>query len=500
MSDADLTDIPLPHDSPREPDPAPIAGEKAIALVVDLDGTLLRSDLLVESGTAWIVAEPKRLFGLPALLKSGKAALKAAIAAQTAIDVSLLPYDETVLAAMAAARAEGRRVYIASASNARYVAAVAAHVGVDGWFASDATTNLAADAKAQRLVEAFGHKGFDYIGNDNADLPVWAVSRRSLAVRPSEATRAKLMAIDPSAQVLVAADAQPWRAWIKLVRPHQWAKNVLVFVPLATAHHFDLASIVACLFAWLAFSLAASSIYIVNDLVDIRADREHPSKRRRPLAAGTVPILRAPLVAAGLMLTGLGIGALISWSLAGLLVGYLVLTTAYSFSLKRKMLVDVVALASLYTLRVLAGAAAIGVPASEWLLAFSMFVFTALALIKRYVELTARIDADLPEATNRNYLKSDLSVVAALTAASGFNAVTVFALYISSDAVRLLYPHPGFLWLVCPILMYWIGRMVIMAQRRYIDDDPVLFALHDRNSQIAFVLIALLLVIAGVKW
>ena len=179
---------------------------------------------------------------------------------------------------------------------------------------------------------------------------------------------------------------------------------------------------------------------------------------------------------------------------------YLALTTAYSFSLKRKMLVDIVALAGLYTLRVLAGAAAIGVPVSEWLLGFSMFIFTSLALIKRHVELTARIDADLPDPTNRNYRKSDLGVITALAAASGFNAVTVFALWVSSDHVSRLYPHPGFLWLACPVLMYWIGRMVIMAERRYLDDDPVLFTIRDRNSLMAFASIAAVLAVAALPW
>lgn len=473
--------------------------DRAFPLVVDLDGTLVRSDLLIESGAAWIAERPSRLLRLAILLRRGKASTKAAIAADTDVDARLLPYDEAVLSAIAEAQKQGRRIYVASASNQRYVAAVAEHIGADGWFASDDVTNLSAETKARKLTDAFGIGGFDYIGNGRADLPVWAVSRRSIAVRPSKSTRARLAAIDADATI-IAPPAGAWRAWLKLLRPHQWAKNALIFVPMLTSHTFGPSSVVASLLACIAFSLTASSIYIVNDLVDVEADRKHPSKRRRPLAAGTVPILAAPPVALLLMMAALAVGMAVSLPLTAVLAGYLVLTTAYSFSLKRKMLIDVVALAGLYTLRVIAGAAAIDVPVSEWLLAFSMFIFTALALIKRYVELTARIDADLPEATNRNYRKSDLSVVAALTAASGFNAVTVFALYVSSESVRLIYPHHGLLWLICPILMYWIGRMVIMAQRRYIDDDPVLFALRDRNSQLAFGLIAFILLVASLNW
>ncbi|NLH82016.1 MAG: UbiA family prenyltransferase [Phyllobacteriaceae bacterium] len=473
--------------------------EEDIPLIVDLDGTLVRSDLLVETGVAWIAARPRRLAEIPDLLRRGKAALKAAIAADTLLDAALLPYDDAVSALVAEARRDGRRVWVASAGNRRYVAAVAEHVGADGWFASDDVVNLSGETKALRLVEAFGAKNFDYVGNDRADLPIWAVCRRRFAVRPSRSTRAALAALDPNA-VVIEPPEHSWRAWVKLLRPHQWAKNALVFVPLVTSHSFDAISILASLFACVAFSLAASSIYVVNDLVDVDADRRHPTKRLRPLAAGTVPILAAPLVAAALTALSLIVGMAVSWPLTGVLAGYLALTTAYSFSLKRKMLIDAITLAALYTLRVMAGAAAIAVPVSEWLLGFSMFVFTALALIKRHVELTARIDAHLHEATNRNYHKSDLGVVAALAAASGFNAVTVLALYISSDNVRRLYVHHELLWLVCPVLMYWIGRMILMAERRLVDDDPVVFALRDHNSRAAFVLVCLILLAATVNW
>jgi 4-hydroxybenzoate polyprenyltransferase len=279
-----------------------------------------------------------------------------------------------------------------------------------------------------------------------------------------------------------------------LLRVHQWAKNALVFVPLVTAQRFDLLAVGEAIGALIAFSLAASAIYILNDLVDLDADRKHPSKRLRPLAAGMFAITQAMALIPALLAVAFTVALLVSPAFAVVLLAYLSLTTAYTFVLKRKMLVDVMALASLYTIRVFGGAMAISVPMSEWLLAFSMFIFTALALIKRYIELAARIDKDLSDPTNRNYLKSDLDIVAALAAASGFNAVTVFALYISSDAVRPLYRHPEALWLICPILMYWLGRALLMAHRRLMDDDPVIFALRDQNSYIAFGLIGLILI------
>ena len=300
--------------------------------------------------------------------------------------------------------------------------------------------------------------------------------------------------MDPDAIVFEDAAGRVG-SWLKLLRVHQWAKNSLVFVPLVTAQRFDLLSFGKVFVAFVAFSLAASAIYIINDLVDLDADRKHPRKNQRPLAAGTVPITNAVALGA-LLVIAFGAALTIGPVFAAALFAYVFLTTAYTFVLKRKMLVDVIALALLYTIRVIGGAAAISVPVSEWLLGFSMFIFTALALIKRYVELTARVDEGLPDPTSRNYRKSDLDIVAALAAAAGFNAVTVFALYISSDTVSHVYRHPIALWFICPILMYWLARTLLMAHRRLMDDDPIVFALRDLNSYVALGLIGLILLAA----
>lgn len=464
-------------------------------LVVDLDGTLVRSDLLAESAFAMLAANPLRLACHLMLIGRGKAALKAAIAADTPIDVAHLPYDDRVVALIDEARREGRKVFIASASNERYVAAIAAHVGADGWFASNDSENLSSRAKAKRLVEVFGEKSFDYIGDGRADLPVWAVARAGIAVEPSASVRRELASAGSNVRVLEPA-GNVLRAWIREFRLHQWAKNALVFVPVLTSHRFDVATILAAIGAFLAFSLTASAVYIVNDLADLDADRKHPTKKNRPLAAGTIPILTTVPVAIGLLIVACGIALAINPRFAAVLFGYFVLTTAYTFHFKRKMLLDVVVLATLYTLRVVGGMAAISVDVSEWLLAFSMFVFASLALVKRYIELATRLDADLPDPSNRNYRKSDLGVIMALAAATGFNAVTVFALYISSDTVRQLYRHPQVLWFVCPTLLYWLGRTLMLADRRLMDDDPILFALKDRTSLVAFALIAIVMIAA----
>jgi len=469
------------------------AGERT-PLVVNLDGTLIRSDLLLQSAFAHLGQNPARLGKLLGAIARGKAALKSYISAATAIDVTQLPYDEDVLALIRKAAVSGCPVYLASASNERYVRAVAEHLGLfDGWFASSDTENLSAAKKAHRLVEAFGTGGFDYIGDAAADHPVWAVARQRVAVRASSRINAKLVALGADAIVLEPA-VSTWKAWLKLLRIHQWAKNALVLVPLVTAQRFDLPALGEATLAFFAFSLAASGIYIVNDLVDVDADRNHPSKKHRPLAAGTVSIGHSVLVAPALIVVALILAILDRPEFVVILLVYLLLTTAYTFVLKRQMMVDVMSLAVLYTLRVVGGAAAIAVPLSEWLIGFSIFIFTALALIKRYTELAVRLDADLPDPTNRDYRKSDLSIIAALAAAAAFNAVTVFALYISSETVHRLYRHPAALWLICPIIMYWLGRVLIMAHRRTIDDDPIMFALKDWNSLIAFGLIAAILI------
>lgn len=455
------------------------------ALVVDLDETLLRSDLLIESGFACVAENPFNLFSLLKALARGRAQLKAAIAQTVSIDPAHLPYDHRVISIIEEARAAGRPVYLASASNERFVENIARHLGLfHGWFASNDSENLSPQIKADKLVAAFGLNNFDYIGNGRADSTIWEVSRKAFSVGSSHAVDGGLNIIDPSAAV-IAPQKTGLGPWIKLLRVHQWLKNLLVFLPLVAAHQFEARSFLAAVGAFFIFCLAASAIYIINDIVDLDADRKHPSKKLRPLAAGTVPTRAALLLVPALLLVSVTSAIALGYQFGLVLCAYVLLTTAYTFFLKKKMMIDVVALAALYTVRVIAGAAAINVVPSEWLLAFSMSIFTCLALLKRYIELAARADADLPDPSNRNYRKSDLGIVAALAAASGFNAVTVFALYISSNTVRQLYAQPHLLWLICPILIYWIGRVLFMAHRRLMNDDPIIFAMKDWNSLLA---------------
>ena len=469
----------------------------APALVVDVDRALVRTDLLVESIFAYLgrrpLAAPRLLVGL----LTDRAALKQRLAQAVEIDPATLPYEPMVLARIAAVRRDGGEVFLVTGLNLRLAQAIADHVGADGVFASDERTDLTGPAKARRLVEAFGEGGFDYVGHGVADGPVWAAARDRMVIdgRPSLIRR---LAAQPGELACVKGPDRRsrLRAWLRLLRPHQWSKNLLAAVPLLTAHAFTLPALAQTALAVTAFSLCASSVYVINDLVDIQADRGHPTKKNRPFAAGDLPVLAGALGAPLLLALAVAVAALVSVPFLAVLGGYWLLTSAYTFILKRKMMIDVVALAALYTLRVVGGAAAIAVPVSEWMLAFAMFIFLSLALIKRHSEMAVRLDAGLPDPTNRNYRVTDLPVLIALSAAAGYSAIIVFCLYLSSPAVYALYRHPKALWLELPLLLYWISRAITLSHRREMNDDPIVFALKDRVSLATAVLVGLVGVLA----
>jgi 4-hydroxybenzoate polyprenyltransferase len=476
---------------------APCAdGEGPFPLVVDLDGTLVNTDLLYESFFGAPLLDFRHFAAMFVALRDGKAQLKAFLARASSIDYAALPYNERVIRIIDEAREQRRPVYLATASDERHAYGVARHLGCfDGVFASDGERNLSGEEKAKALVEAFGENRFDYIGDSRADLAVWSCARQAFVVGAAPSLVRAISRLGVQAEYLARPSAS-LQVWAKALRIHQYTKNVLVFVPLLTSHSFTLAALLHVLLAFIAFSLCASSVYILNDLIDLGADRRHPTKRDRPFASGALPVAKGLAAAPVLLLAGIGIALSASPALAGVLAVYFALTLAYSVKLKRKLLVDVIVLSLLYIIRVVAGAVALNVVVSEWLLAFSLFMFTSLALIKRYVELAKAIEKGLPNPTNRNYQTQDLPIGGALAAASGFNAITIFTLYISSPAVRDLYRHPTLLWLICPILLYWIGRALVLAHRRLIDDDPIQFALRDRVSRLAGALTLLIIVAA----
>ena len=479
--------------------PEPAAQDAAdVPLVVDLDGTLSKSDTLHEALLALVAKNPSRIFGLTGWLKDGKAAFKDKVAAESLVDVSVLPLRAAVLEHIQAARSAGRDVHLVSASHQEQVDAVAAYVGLfDSAKGSDADRNLAGAEKAAYLVERFGENGFDYIGDSSADLRVWPHARRAITAGASQSFQSKVRTIDAEAIHLDPAPSgtEKLRAFAKAARPHQWLKNMLVFVPALAAH--DLSALVPSFFAFVAFCLAASSIYLINDMLDLEVDRRHPRKRNRPFAAGLIPVKDGAVQAAGLFALALLISVLVSPLFLAVLVGYVIVTCAYSLVLKRKLMIDVWTLGALYTIRIIGGAAATGVPLSEWLLAFSMFLFLSLAGVKRMSELADLKGRGLKETDGRGYRVEDMPVVLGVVLAAGYCSVLVLALYISSAASSGLYSQPVLLWLAAPLLLYWISRATMISYRGEMDDDPIVFALKDRVSQFVFGVAAILIVLSA---
>ena len=454
-------------------------------LCVDLDGALVRTDLLIESLFALLRQRVACLFLVPIWLFKGRAGLKERIAAHADIDVSMLPYHEEFLAHLREEHARGRRLCLVTAAPRKYAEQVAQHLGIfDEVYASSASENLSAARKGRLLCRLYGEKGFDYAGNARADLAVLPHARRGMLVNPEPGVR---RAAGRSADIARIFDDRTGRLenYARALRLHQWLKNLLLFVPALAAHELDnMALLSQAGIGFIVFGLCASSVYLLNDLLDLGADRRHPRKRHRPLAAGTISIKAgAALVPALLVAAFAGALALLPLAFAAALAVYYGLTLAYSFWIKGKLMADVIVLAALYTMRIIAGAAAVAIMPSFWLLALSMFLFLSLAMVKRYSELASLESVGRTRALNRNYEAGDYAMLSSLGAASGYTAVLVLALYINSDDVVLQYRHPMAFWLLCPLLLYWISRVWLLTGRGQMHDDPVVFALRDRVSR-----------------
>ena len=452
-------------------------------LAVDLDGTLIASDMLHESFWATLASDRRQFArACGALVTGGRAAVKAALAGAE-IDVARLPYKAEVLEEIRRRREAGAHVVLATASDATLARAVADHLGLfDEVMASDGTTNLKGRTKAEALTEKYGETGFAYAGDATADLPVWKAAKEAIAVDVTPALTSRISTdlvtkIDSS-----AAPANRAAVALKALRPHQWLKNLLVFVPMLLSHQIDGATFLSALAAFVAFSLTASSVYVLNDLLDLSADRAHPRKRLRPFASGALPLQAGLALAPGLFLAGLAVGAVAGPLFLGVLVFYYLCTLAYSLVLKRFTVIDICMLAGLYTLRVIAGAAATLTPPSVWLLGFSIFFFLALAAVKRQAELVDLVASGKEKAAGRGYLPEDLPLITMMALAAGYVSVLVAGLYLTSDAVAELYSFPPALWGICAVLIYWISRIVMLTHRSRMHDDPIVFAVTDRVS------------------
>jgi 4-hydroxybenzoate polyprenyltransferase/phosphoserine phosphatase len=465
--------------------PAVIELRAAVPLCVDLDGTLIKTDLLWESFVRLLRRNPLFLFVVPLWLFKGRANLKHQIATRADLDAASLPYHQIFLDFLRAEKQQGRTLILVTACDYRLAKGVAEHLGLFAEvMASDGQLNLRGTHKAAKLAERFGERGFDYAGNSSTDLPVWQQAREAIVVNahPNLATRAGNCA---RVSRVFESSGSCLRPLLRVLRPHQWVKNLILFVPLLTSHKLEQFPLLFDgILAFIAFSLCASAVYVLNDLLDLDADRHHPTKKFRPFASGDLPLPIGLLLFPILMAVSAGISRALPPSFAGVLAVYLVLTTSYSWRLKRVALLDVFFLAGLYTIRLVAGHEATGVVYSFWLLAFSMFIFLSLALVKRCVELSGVRQQKGSHVRGRGYGPEDLELVATLGTVSGYLAVLVLALYVNSPEVRVLYRYPTALLLVCPLLLYWISRVWLLAHRGQMHDDPIVFALKDRVSYI----------------
>jgi 4-hydroxybenzoate polyprenyltransferase/phosphoserine phosphatase len=469
---------------------------KAIPLAVDLDGTLIATDLPWEGLFALLKKNPLYLFLVPFWLAGGPARLKQAIAARIDIDPAALPYRQNLVERLRADQAEGRRIVLATGTPRKFAEAIAAHLGIfDAVLATDGLANLTSQRKRAALVAAYGDGGFDYVGNSRHDVAVFDAARAAIVVAPDRQA-ARWQAAHGCD--IIPGPKRTFKSVLKMLRVHQWSKNTLIAVPMVLSHeYFNATMILQCVLAFISFSAVASAIYIVNDFFDLALDRQHPTKRNRPFASGVLSIPFG-LVSIGVLLAvGIGAGPVVSWPFVGVRAGYIVITTAYSLALKRMLLIDVLTLAGLYTVRVIAGAAATGVGLSFWLLAFSLFFFLSLALVKRYVELDQPSLMPGERIAGRGYRCEDRDVVAQAGMASAFSSALVLALYMNSEAVRELYPHPWVVWPLPPIVLYLTMRVWVLGRRGEMHDDPVVFIISDWRSQIVIALGAVLLVAGG---
>ncbi len=482
-----------------------VSHELDIPIVVDLDGTIIRSDTLVESLVRLIANSKIYLFYIPFWIFNGKAFFKKKISEKVSLNYKLLPYEEELIDFLRLERAGGRKIILATGAHKSIADMVSKHLNLfDEIYATD-TENLIGTKKADVLVKRFGYQGFDYAGNASADLPIWKVCRAAIAINVSPRVLKKLANIKPKTlDTTFVKDNFYFKrisVILQAIRIKQWIKNSLIFVPLVLSQVYaDSQNIFYSVIAFMAFSLCASSAYLLNDLIDLDSDRQHKYKKFRPFAFGSLSPLDGFILAAGLLFAGFFIGSLLNSSFVLILTAYYLFTVLYSLALKKLVLIDILCLASLFTSRILAGGAAIEIELSHWLLMFSFFIFLSLAILKRY------IDADLDYLNNKNredlvsagrgYVIADLAPLLTLGISCGLISVLIFLFYITDPLVIVQYKSPEFLWFIAIALAYWVSNLWVLANRNLIFEDPISFALKEKNSIIAIATIIILFLLA----
>lgn len=462
-------------------------------VICDLDDTLLRTDLLFESVLKLIRTKPWLIIKLPGWFLKGKAHAKAAIAQHVKLDPALLPYRDDVLRLVKARRQAGAKTVLLSASNQELVSSISNYCQCfDDAGGSSDSINLKGKQKLA-WIESRYPGPFEYIGDSSADIPIWKKSAHAVLINPSSSTTSKLKSLGTSCEVL---DDRPnlVRLITKQLRVNQWVKNILIAVPLISAHKItDLDLLAKTILAMISFSMIASMVYVMNDMLDVENDRKHPTKKERPFASGKLPIKTGFFLAPILGVASFAVASLLGWKFSGVIAIYFIVNIIYSIRLKEEVMLDVVTLASFYTMRLMAGSAATDIIISQWLLSFSTFFFLGLAMVKRYTELLRIVSRNHNALHGRGYTGEDKIPVLVMGITCSMLSILILALFFASPDVQVLYREPYRLWMLAPILLFWTGRIWLLTQRGQVDDDPVVFAMKDKVSLAALVYIGLVI-------
>ncbi len=493
-----------PAATPTPDASAPPSTSGGATLYVDLDGTLIQSDLLVESAIGLVKTDPAALWSLPGWLMQGRAVLKRRLTDRAMPDPAELPYRPQVLDYLRGQRAAGRRLILATAADRRAADRVADHLGLfDGILASDGHHNLKGSAKLEAIREHAAGQPFAYLGDCAADEPIWAAAGERL-MAGGDAKLHRRVTRDGQACTVLAERGPVMAALFVAMRPRQWVKNGLLFVPMLAGHAVTAENLLSVFIGIVCFCLAASSIYLVNDTLDVHADRTHPTKSRRPIPAGRLSIPHALAAVPILILASLLISAVfLPWAFLGWLVTYLVVTLLYSVNLRSRLLIDVITLAGLYALRIFAGGAVVDISPSFWLLTLSIFLFLSLGFVKRYAELRSIADEEATthaastRHSDRSYTPEDRGLIQLMGVVSGYAAAIVLCLYLNDPISTELYARPELLWPVVPLFLYWISRIWLIAQRGRMNEDPVAWAVGDRLSWVLGLTVLLLAMLAS---
>ena len=465
-------------------------------LVVDLDDTLIFSDMLHETFWAAFSNDYRIPIKSVTWLIRGKEKLKNKLGISAEINVENLPYNNDVINYIKKHRKQGGYTALVSASNQAVAEKIAKFLNLfDEVKGSSENLNLKGHAKAKFLITRFGVKNYDYMGDSLNDLPIWKNANKAITVNANSSTIKECEKINSNYHHLKSELSQNiFFNYLKVIRTYQWIKNILVFVPMFAAHQLTKDNFIDSSLAFIAFCLIASSVYVINDLFDLNADRAHPIKKLRPFAIGTIPIKNGLIIFLLLFVPGIVISFIIEFYFFLLVLIYFTLSFLYSIVFKKKVILDICILGILYTFRIVGGGFTTEIQLSFWLLAFSIFLFLSLAAIKRQSELVDLKNRKRINIIGRGYLTNDLPIISTIAISSGFISVLLAGLYINSPDVLALYSKPWTLGVASIILLFWIMNIVFASSRGLVNDDPIIYAIKDNTSRVCFIAIILLLI------